>query len=75
MLPATLAGSFSFISPIGTPANAIAYSMGHLTLQELAQVGSVLTVLSVVVLSLLFEPLFAWFVGGAVVPDWAKQGC
>lgn len=38
MLPATLAGSFAFISPIATPANAIAYSMGALSVSELARV-------------------------------------
>jgi di/tricarboxylate transporter len=75
MLPATLAGSFSFISPIGTPANAIAYSMGHLTMQELASVGSVLTVMSVIVLSAMFPSLFVSFIDAMHVPSWAQNGC
>jgi sodium-dependent dicarboxylate transporter 2/3/5 len=75
MLPATLAGSFSFISPIATPANAIAYSMGHLSVAQLAYVGSILTVVCVFVLSVLFPPLFTALVDGLHVPEWAKNGC
>jgi len=74
MLPATLAGSFSFISPIGTPANAIAYSMGHLTMHDLASVGSVLTALCILVLIVLFPPLFAMLVDDHI-PAWAQNGC
>lgn len=43
--------------------------------QELASVGSILTVLCVVVLSILFPPLFQAFVDGLHVPDWAQNSC
>jgi sodium-dependent dicarboxylate transporter 2/3/5 len=75
MLPATLAGSFAFVSPIATPANAISYSMGHLSMHDLASVGSVLTVLCVGVLLVLFPPLFEGLMEGNKVPVWAEGAC
>jgi sodium-dependent dicarboxylate transporter 2/3/5 len=75
MLPATLAGSFAFISPIATPANAIAFSLGTLTASELARVGSVLTVVSLCILLALFPPLFGALIDADHVPTWAFAGC
>jgi sodium-dependent dicarboxylate transporter 2/3/5 len=52
-VPAGLA----YTLPIGTPANAIAYSSGHLTIRDLAVPGVILTILS----WLLFNLMANWY--------------
>lgn len=47
----------SYTLPIGTPANAIAYSSGHLTIADLAVPGVVLNVIS----WLLFNVMASWY--------------
>jgi sodium-dependent dicarboxylate transporter 2/3/5 len=52
-VPAGLA----YTLPIGTPANAIAYSSGHLTIRNLAVPGAVLTLISWI----LFNVMANWY--------------
>jgi sodium-dependent dicarboxylate transporter 2/3/5 len=37
--PATIAASFAFMMPVGTPPNAIVYASGYVTLPQMAKVG------------------------------------
>jgi len=47
MVPATVACSLSFCSPVATPPNAIAYSTGHLRVSEMVQTGAVVAAMAV----------------------------
>jgi sodium-dependent dicarboxylate transporter 2/3/5 len=62
-VPAGLA----YTLPIGTPANAIAYSSGHLTIRNLAVPGAVLTLISWVLFNImanLYWPLLGMSIEG-----------
>jgi len=48
LVPATIACSLSFCSPVSTPPNAIAYSTGVLTVAEMVQAGICVAACSVV---------------------------
>ena len=63
-VPAGLA----YTLPIGTPANAIAYSSGHLSMRDLVVPGAILAVVSWVVFNLVanfYWPLLGLSIGGA----------
>lgn len=53
MIPATLSASFAFMLPVATAPNAIIFSSGKLTVDEMAREGIVLNLLGVVVVSTL----------------------
>jgi len=48
MVPATIACSLSFCSPVATPPNAIAFSTGHLKVSEMVVTGSMMAACGVV---------------------------
>lgn len=47
---AGIAVSFDYLLPVGTPPNAIAYATGHIKIKDMLYAGSILTIVSVIVL-------------------------
>ncbi len=47
-----IAVSFDYLLPVGTPPNAIAYSTGKIRIKDMLKAGSVLTLISIIVLAL-----------------------
>lgn len=56
-IPVTLAASCAFMLPISTPPNAIVFSSGEITINQMAKVGFVLNMVGVLIVSL-FSYLF-----------------
>lgn len=50
VVPVTLAASCAFMLPMATPPNAIVFASGHIKVHEMARIGVVLNVISVLLL-------------------------
>ncbi len=60
VIPVTLAASCAFMLPMATPPNAIVFASGHIKVFEMAKVGIVLNIISIMLLvgiTYLFIPL------------------
>jgi solute carrier family 13 (sodium-dependent dicarboxylate transporter), member 2/3/5 len=57
MVPATLAASFGFMLPVGTPPNAIVFSSQRLKVRDMVKTGIIVDLLSVLIITL-FAYLF-----------------
>jgi solute carrier family 13 (sodium-dependent dicarboxylate transporter), member 2/3/5 len=60
MVPLTIATSYGFIMPVGTPPNAIVFATGHVTAAKMAKVGlplDIIGILLVTVLTSILVPL------------------
>lgn len=55
LIPVTLASSCAFMLPMATPPNAIVFASGYVKIKDMARVGFVLNVISVVLLILVFK--------------------
>ncbi|MEH6682261.1 MAG: DASS family sodium-coupled anion symporter [Sediminicola sp.] len=55
LIPVTIASSCAFMLPMATPPNAIVFASGYIKVSEMAKVGLVLNLISVVLLILLFQ--------------------
>lgn len=64
MIPATIASSFAFMMPIGTPPNAIVYGSGHVPMHQMMKTGLVLNVLGVFWIALVAPALIKQIYGG-----------
>lgn len=53
MAPITIAVSYGFIMPVGTPPNAIVYSSGQVTTREMARAGLPLDFISIILVTVL----------------------
>lgn len=52
MIPATLAASYAFMLPAGTPPNAIAYGTGKIQMGEMVRTGFILNLAGIVIVTL-----------------------
>ena len=50
LIPVTMASSCAFMLPMATPPNAIVFASGHIKVAEMAKVGFILNILSVLIL-------------------------
>lgn len=71
MLPVTIAASFAFVLPVGTPPNAIAHSYGDITIVQMMKTGVVMMVITFAVLILAINTWGYVFFGLGDWPEWA----
>ncbi|WP_298239311.1 DASS family sodium-coupled anion symporter [uncultured Algibacter sp.] len=55
LIPVTMASSCAFMLPMATPPNAIVFASGYVKVSQMARVGIVLNLISVVLLVLMFQ--------------------
>ncbi|MES2703361.1 MAG: SLC13 family permease [Bacteroidota bacterium] len=58
VLPATLAASYGFMLPVGTPPNALVFSTGFIPQKDMLRVGAILNILFSIILTLFFYFVF-----------------
>jgi sodium-dependent dicarboxylate transporter 2/3/5 len=75
LIPATVATSCSFMLPIGTPPNAIAFGTGRVRMGEMLKAGLILNLVGVVVVTWLTFVLLApqFGVKSGEFPEWAVR--
>ena len=59
VFPATIAASYGFMLPAGSPPNAMAFSSGHVPQKDMIRVGMVLNILLSIILTLFFYFAFS----------------
>jgi len=55
LIPVTIASSCAFMLPMATPPNAIVFASGYIKVHQMARVGIILNLISVVLLILMFQ--------------------
>ncbi|WP_370476948.1 SLC13 family permease [Tamlana flava] len=55
LIPVTIASSCAFMLPMATPPNAIVFASGYIKVNQMARVGIILNLISVVLLILVFQ--------------------
>jgi sodium-dependent dicarboxylate transporter 2/3/5 len=63
MFAATLAASFGFMLPAGTPPNAVAFASGYIKVTEMARSGLVVDLFGAVLIALVCRWLAPWALG------------
>ena len=73
MIPATLAASYAFMLPAGTPPNAIAYATGRIKMREMIGAGFILNWAGIVIVTLITATLGRSVFGVDLLqlPEWA----
>jgi len=57
IIPIALASSCAFMLPMSTPPNAIVFASGHIKVYQMARVGIVLNIISIILLAILAQTL------------------
>lgn len=60
LIPVTIASSCAFMLPMATPPNAIVFASGFIKVSQMARVGIIINLVSVVLLVLLFQFVIGW---------------
>jgi len=70
-IPTTIAASFSFMMPVATPPNAIAFGSGYLKIKDMARAGIILNIIAQIVCTLAIVYLLplVWNVDLTAVPQ------
>ncbi len=55
LIPVTMASSCAFMLPMATPPNAIVFASGYIKVSQMAKVGLILNLISVVILIFMFQ--------------------
>ncbi|WP_027137121.1 SLC13 family permease [Gaetbulibacter saemankumensis] len=55
LIPVTIASSCAFMLPMATPPNAIVFASGYIKVHQMAKVGIILNIISIVLLILMFK--------------------
>jgi sodium-dependent dicarboxylate transporter 2/3/5 len=63
LIPATIAASWGFMLPMGTPPNAIAFATGQVTIPLMARTGFWLNAAGIIVISLMTYFFAGWLLG------------
>ena len=59
VLPATIAASYGFMLPAGTPPNAMVFSSGYVPQQDMIKAGLMLNIIFSIILTTFFYLIFA----------------
>lgn len=63
LIPAAMAASAGFMLPVGTPANAIVFATGNISLRQMLRAGAWVDVTAIVVISLVGYYTVPWLTG------------
>uniref|UniRef100_A0A131XL48 Putative na+/dicarboxylate na+/tricarboxylate and phosphate transporter n=1 Tax=Hyalomma excavatum TaxID=257692 RepID=A0A131XL48_9ACAR len=73
LIPATIASNYAFLLPVGTPANAMVYEQGRLSLMEMVLPGflvkTITMAVTIILTCVLGDPIFGMFQEA----DWASH--
>jgi sodium-dependent dicarboxylate transporter 2/3/5 len=74
LLPATIACSWGFMMPVGTPPNAIVFGTHRVRMVDMARVGIFVNLLSVAitVLAIWTWGRWVWGIDALSMPDWSR---
>jgi sodium-dependent dicarboxylate transporter 2/3/5 len=64
MIPLTIATSYGFIMPVGTPPNAIVFGSGYVTAPQMAKAGFPLDIIGIIIVTVLATLMVPWIFGG-----------
>jgi sodium-dependent dicarboxylate transporter 2/3/5 len=64
MIPLTIATSYGFIMPVGTPPNAIVFASGYVTAPQMAKAGFPLDIIGIIMVTVLATLMVPWIFGG-----------
>jgi solute carrier family 13 (sodium-dependent dicarboxylate transporter), member 2/3/5 len=64
MVPLTIATSFGFIMPVGTPPNAIVFGSKYVTAPKMAKAGFPLDILAIIMITILTTIMVPWAFSG-----------
>ncbi|HEX6293825.1 MAG TPA: anion permease, partial [Nitrososphaeraceae archaeon] len=64
MVPLTIATSYGFIMPVGTPPNAIVFGSKYVTAPKMAKAGFPLDIIGIIMVTALTTITVPWIFGG-----------